>query len=80
MKLFRILFVESNRDKHFLYAIPCGLLFGLLFVMGLASGMEFKDKQHGGEWDWLDWTATVIGGLIGHASRILLIWLLAMVL
>lgn len=40
---------ESNRQKHFIYAIPCALLLTLLFVAGLAAGMEFKDKAHGGE-------------------------------
>ena len=35
---------ESNRDKHLLYAIPCGLIGTILFVLGLAIGMEFKDK------------------------------------
>jgi hypothetical protein len=61
---------ESNRMKHFLYAIPCGLLLTILFVLGLASGMEFKDKQWGGKWDWLDLLATVLGGLIGQAIQI----------
>ena len=44
---------ESNRLKHFLYAIPCGLL-GIMFVAGLAAGMEFKDKMSGGKFDFLD--------------------------
>ena len=35
---------KSNRDKHLIYAIPCGLIGTLLFVLGLAIGMEFKDK------------------------------------
>lgn len=61
---------DSNRMKHFLYAIPCGLLLTILFVLGLASGMEFKDKQWGGKWDWLDLLATVLGGLIGQAIQI----------
>lgn len=56
--------------KHFLYAIPCGLLLTILFVLGLASGMEFKFKQWGGKWDWLDLLATVLGGLIGQAIQI----------
>ena len=61
---------ESNRMKHFLYAIPCGVLLTILFVGGLAAGMEFKDKQYGGKWDWLDLLATVLGGLIGQAIQI----------
>ena len=49
---------ESNRTKHLLYAIPIGFLFTILCVLGVASGMEFKDKAYGGKWDWLDWSAT----------------------
>lgn len=51
----------SNRWKHLVYAVPCGLLLGLPFVIGLASGMEFKGKAWGGAWDWADWALTVFG-------------------
>ena len=61
---------ESNRTKHLLYAIPIGFLFTILCVLGVASGMEFKDKAYGGKWDWLDWLATIIGGIIGQALTI----------
>ena len=65
--------LESNRDKHLLYAIPVGLVFTILCVLGVASGLEFKDKQWGGKWDWLDWLATMIGGLIGQLAQLLII-------
>lgn len=45
---------ESNRMKHFLYAVPVGFLFTILCVLGMASGMEFKDRMYGDKWDWLD--------------------------
>ena len=64
---------ESNRLKHFLYAIPIGFLFTILCVLGVASGMEFKDKQYGNQWDWLDWTATILGGLVGQLIQIIII-------
>ena len=67
---------ESNRMKHFLYAIPCGALLTILFVCGLAAGMEFKDKQWGGKWDWLDFFATVIGGVIGQAIVIGIVFII----
>lgn len=35
---------ESNREKHFMYAIPIGLALTILAVIGCAFGMEFKDK------------------------------------
>ena len=62
-------FKESNRNKHFLYAIPCGLIGTELFVAGLATGMEFKDKLYGNKWDWIDWLMTMVGGLIGQAIQ-----------
>lgn len=64
---------ESNRMKHFIYAIPVGFVFSILCVLGLASGMEFKDRMHRGKWDWLDWTATMIGGMIGQIIQALII-------
>lgn len=67
---------ESNRLKHLGYAISCGILGTILFVAGLALGMEFKDKQWGGKWDWLDIVATLIGGIIGQLIQILIIMLI----
>lgn len=64
---------ESNRQKHFLYAIPIGFLFTILCVLGVASGLEFKDKQYGNQWDWLDWIATMLGGLVGQLIQIIII-------
>lgn len=59
-------FLESNRWKHFLYAIPAGAIDFWLAV-GLALGMEFKDAQHGGRFDWVDATCTAVGGFVGAA-------------
>lgn len=66
-------FTESNRWKHFLYAIPVAMVFTILCVLGLASGMEFKDRQWGGRWDWIDWLATMLGGLVGQAIQLTVI-------
>lgn len=70
---------ESSRLKHLLYAIPIGFIFTILCVLGVASGMEFKDVQYNNNkasWDWLDWIATMLGGLIGQILQIGLILLL----
>lgn len=64
---------ESNRLKHLLYAIPIGLIFTILSVLGCAFGMEFKDKQYGNKFDWLDIASTMIGGAIGQLIQILII-------
>ena len=64
---------ESNRQKHLLYAIPIGLVFTILAVLGCAFGMEFKDKEYGDKFDWLDVAATMIGGAIGQLLQIIMI-------
>ena len=64
---------ESNRSKHLLYAIPIGLVFTILAVLGCAFGMEFKDKEYGDKFDWLDIAATMIGGAIGQLLQIIII-------
>lgn len=67
---------ESNRTKHLLYAIPIGFICTILAVLGCAFGMEFKDKQWGGKFDWLDIAATMIGGAIGQILQIIILLLL----
>ena len=64
---------QSNRPKHLLYAIPSAFIGTILFSTGLAFGMEFKDKQYGNKFDWLDIAATMIGGAIGQLLQIILI-------
>ena len=68
--------IESNRKKHLLYAIPIGFIFTILGALGCAFGMEFKDKQYGGKFDWLDIAATMIGGAVGQVLQVILICLL----
>ena len=67
---------ESNRTKHLLYAIPIGFILTILTVIGCAFGMEFKDKQYGGSFDWLDISATMIGGLIGQILQLTLLFII----
>ena len=66
----------SNRWNHLLYAIPIGMIFTVLSVLGVASGMEFKDKQYGNYWDWLDWSATMIGGIVGQTIQAMIIYII----
>ena len=67
--------LKSNRQKHFLYAIPCAIILTILFVLGLAVGMEFKDKLYSNKWDWLDLLATILGGIVGQIIQILIIYM-----
>jgi hypothetical protein len=66
---------ESNRMKHFIYAVPCGLFLTILFVAGLAAGMEFKDKAWGGKWDWLDLVSTLMGGVVGQILQVIIFFI-----
>ena len=70
---------ESNRPKHLLYAIPAAFIGTILFSTGLAFGMEFKDKQYGGKFDWLDIAATMIGGIIGQLLQVSIISLIYLI-
>ena len=67
---------ESNRQKHFKYAILCGFVGTFLFALGVAMGLEFKDHIYGGKWDWLDIAATALGGLVGQILQIVFIVLI----
>lgn len=68
--------LESNRPKHLAGGFILGLTLTFLCALGCAGGMEFKDRQWGGKWDWLDFAATLIGGIIGQALQLLIIWLI----
>ena len=56
--------------KHFVYGAGAAYVGTFVFTLGLAVGMEFKDKMYGNKWDWLDLIATVLGGLIGQVLQI----------
>lgn len=56
----------SNRWKHFLFAIPLGVVCGAPFTTGVGLGMEVKDHLYGGKADFMDFLLTAVGGVIGH--------------
>ena len=67
---------ESNRWKHLIGGAILGLCLTFLCALGCGGGMEFKDRQWGGKWDWLDFIATCLGGVIGQAAQIGIIMLI----
>lgn len=71
-------FKQSNRWKHLLYGFLVSIIAGFSFTIGCAAGMEFKDKQAGGRWDWIDFGLTVAGGLAGLALRLTIINMLGL--
>lgn len=66
--------VDSHRLLHVAGGFVVGLLFTLLAALGAAGALEFKDHQWGGQWDWLDFAATLIGGALGQVVQVLIIW------
>lgn len=63
-------FKQSNRYKHFFGGmlvgfVPLNLWAGFYASFVAALCLEFKDKEHGGEWDWIDSIVTGAGGCIG---------------
>lgn len=70
-------FKESNRWKHLVGGVLIGLgaddaYCAAYASVGIAAALEFKDKAHGGKWDWIDFTLTVIGCAIGFGIRTLI--------
>lgn len=66
-------FKQSNRWKHLLYGFLVSIITGFAFTLGCAAGMEFKDRQAGGKWDWIDFGLTVAGAWFGLMLRIVII-------
>jgi hypothetical protein len=66
----------SNRWKHLVGGILIGICaidwFTALYAGTLTAGaIEFKDKAHGDEWDWIDLGLTIAGAALG---RLMFFW------
>lgn len=59
----------SNRWKH-----PFGWFTAMYAGVLTAGALEYKDKVHGGRWDWIDFGLTVAGAMIGQLIEGTLIW------
>lgn len=68
---------KSNRYKH----LAGGFIIGLgaddnycaaYAGLGVATALELKDKLWGGKWDWIDFTLTVVGVVLGRLIRMIL--------
>ena len=60
---------QSNRYKHLIGGLLVGILaftpWTALYAAAVAAScLELKDKLKGGLWDWIDWSLTVIGGIV----------------
>lgn len=70
------LVTESNRLKHIQYGFYAGLCGTIFAAIGAGLAAEYKDKQYGNEFDWLDIAATIIGGMFGQAAQLLLVFMM----
>lgn len=70
------LVTESNRLKHIQYGFYAGLCGTIFAAIGAGLAAEYKDKQYGNEFDWLDVAATIIGGMFGQAAQLLLVFMM----
>lgn len=50
----------SNRHKHLIISFLIAL-FSWGMAMGAGIAAEYKDKVHGGKFDWIDLLADIIG-------------------
>lgn len=85
MKKYFKWLLESNRPKHILVGFVIGITLGLTAVFAAAASAEMKDwlwnGQRGGTFgwirgngfDWLDFWATMLGGIIGSLLRYLIL-------
>lgn len=84
MKRYFKWLLESNRPKHILVGFIVGFTLGIDATFTAAASAEFKDWLWNGKrggmfgwvrgngFDWLDFWATMIGGVIGCLPRYLI--------
>lgn len=68
---------ESHRLTHIGDGVVIGLLSddnycAALAGIGVASSLELKDKLWGGKFDWVDWSLTLGGVIVGRLIRAVL--------
>ena len=83
MKKYFKWLLESNRPKHILIGFIIGVTLGIDASFAAAASAEMKDWMWNGKqggtfgwakgngFDWLDFAATMIGGVIGTALHCL---------
>ncbi len=65
---------ESNRWKHLAGGFLIGLFANGIYCAAYSSilaavCLEYKDRAHGGKWDWIDFGLTVGGAAVGYGIR-----------
>lgn len=67
---------ESNRWKHLIGGVlvgfaPMNWWAGIYAACAVGLALEYKDDAHGGEWDWIDFGMTALGGVVGGLLTLL---------
>jgi hypothetical protein len=67
----------SNRCKHLVGGVCVGFLplnwwVGIYAACAVGLALEYKDEAHGGEWDWIDFGMTALGGVVGGCLTLLI--------
>ena len=81
MKKIWLWLKESNRSKHLLGGFLVGFapinVWAGMYASAIAGlCLEFKDKEHGGSWDWIDTICTFVGGCLGAITCNILVHIL----
>lgn len=72
-KLFDFLMHMPDKLAHIIICFIGTIFFGFGFGLGASLGAEFKDKAHGGKWDWADFAAGMLGTVCGFLIHFLII-------
>ena len=75
----KYVFTDPTRMQHFWVGMQTAMVFTLLCTLGAMTAAEYKDRAYGGRWDWLDWTAGMLGGVVGQvvqATLVYLVWII----
>ena len=70
------LFEDHTRLQHFIVGIQTAVVFTILCTLGAMTAAEYKDRAHGGVFDWKDWACGMLGGLVGQLIQAGVIYLL----
>lgn len=70
------LFEDITRWQHFYIGALMALLATILCTLGAMVAAEWKDRAWGGKFDWKDLLCGLLGGCIGQAIQIGIIFIL----
>ena len=71
------IFGDKTRGEHFRVGVALAFFFTILCVLGAMFTAEYKDRAHGGKWDWSDLGWGMAGGVVGQLAQagvVALIW------